>query len=93
MTKRTLPPSSVLANNVDPATRDYVDAVLREKFAEVDLVLGQLQEQVRSLTNRVSGWSGNVHARMNFLEKAINLTPASRRKMEQLVQLLEEGGE
>lgn len=86
----TDPTPEQLAPNIDPAIRDYIRAVVQQINQRQNIQL----EDILTLAGRImqdqSLATGQLNARVNLLERAINLTPATRRKMEALVALLAE---
>lgn len=86
----TDPTPEQLAPNIDPAIRDYIRAVVQQINQRQNVQL----EDILTLAGRImqdqSLATGQLNARVNLLERAINLTPATRRKMEALVALLAE---
>lgn len=86
----TGPTPDQLAPNIPPAIRDYVQAVDREQRRQAGLDLEDLLAHLNTNITEMKAMLGELNARMNVLERAIALTPSTRRRMELLVQVLKE---
>ncbi|MCA3717449.1 MAG: hypothetical protein IM674_04265 [Brevundimonas sp.] len=86
-TDRTLPHPSLLAANVPPPVRDYIDACFQEHAKQLDAKIDRFNAIVSRLEAITNGHVGNLTARLNQLD-ALTRLPISQRKLQHLVQLL-----
>lgn len=80
--------TKALAPSIDPLIREYVRHAIREALTPE---LNPLLAEARKVLTEVRLAEHTLTSRVEFLEKAIKLTPPTRRKLEALIEALNDG--
>lgn len=82
-----------IGQNVDPLTRDYIKAVLSEYQERVEKQTLQAQKsELEALKRRLQEAEASYNARLNQIEDLLKINPASRRRLQELIDMLSKEG-
>ena len=82
------PSSTELEQNVAPPQRLYIKALISEAMAEHDKAHEQLKERLNIRIRALTEALAEERAHTNKLEQLIGLTPASRRRLGELIDAI-----